>query len=265
MSHFYLMNYTLQFTKNYLNSSQWIYNHFTAAHEASGQHAQTLDKDLKTFIKHYIETYENSHEIVVILNGDHGMRYGGFMTEPESIQEFRLPALFIIAKHEFLQSFEGEKPLIHNSFRLTTKTDLRQTMLFLSDYQNNLAYKNENNKSFNLFKNFIPDSRSCKDAEIPYWFCSSFLPMPVEIFDKYNNFTEDQKEISRLFMSLQEKVLDEINFLGFASVYANPGRLCVRLTKGKIEEASIVFITKKEIIVRMKFAVFESFYAKFHS
>ena len=166
MSHYYLMNYTLKFTENYKNSSQWIYNHFTAAHEASGQHSQTLDKDLKEYITTYITKYGNTHEIIIFLNGDHGMRYGGYMIKPESMQEYKLPACFIIANTAFLEEIHAKDALIYNSYRLTSKPDLRQSMLYLASLQNLEDYNKDNEKHYNLFKELIQNNRKCSDIGI---------------------------------------------------------------------------------------------------
>ena len=47
-----------------------------AAHEATGQHANTLDNDLLYFLKKYLKEFSENSDIVIFLQADHGMRYG---------------------------------------------------------------------------------------------------------------------------------------------------------------------------------------------
>jgi hypothetical protein len=49
--------------------------HVDAAHEATGQHAQTLDDDLVEFLASFMEKNRDK-EVVILFEGDHGMRYG---------------------------------------------------------------------------------------------------------------------------------------------------------------------------------------------
>lgn len=163
MSHHYLMEYSKTFNKNYQYANQWIYNHFDAAHEATGQHAQTLDLDLQEYIEYYISNVSKTHELVIIVSADHGMRYGSFLIDPNSIQEHRLPAQFVIARKGFLETFDEN--LSHNTFRLNSKPDLRETMIYLANYQNGIEYTPTS--FYSLFSQKIPDSRTCKDADIP--------------------------------------------------------------------------------------------------
>lgn len=259
MSHYYLMNYTLKFSENYRNASQWIYNHFTAAHEASGQHAQTLDQDLVDYMGKYIENYGKTHEVVIFLNGDHGMRYGGYMLSPESIQEFRLPACFITARTEFLDKIHANIPLLHNSYRLTSKPDLRKSMFYLSDYQTFKWTSTDDKSSVNLFSELIPNNRSCKDAKIPLWYCSTYLPTLIFNSASQLNFTN----FNDLLIKLQEYTLYEINAEVYTPKHTLSG-LCQKLHKGEIYEASISTITKGEILVKFVFGVNEFSEARFH-
>jgi len=63
-----------------------------------------LDDDLKWMIDELIARYTDSHEVIVFLAADHGMRYGEFESGQAAIQEHRLPVFFLLARHEFLQT-----------------------------------------------------------------------------------------------------------------------------------------------------------------
>ena len=47
--------------------------HLNAAHEQIGEHATTLDNDLKFFLEGFFK--ENNSEVSMFLRADHGMRY----------------------------------------------------------------------------------------------------------------------------------------------------------------------------------------------
>jgi hypothetical protein len=82
----------------------WFYNHYTAAHEETGQHAQTLDHDLRNFVSKILEKSEQaSADIALFIVGDHGMRYGDFLSGTHAIQEHRLPVFFMISNRSFLE------------------------------------------------------------------------------------------------------------------------------------------------------------------
>lgn len=76
------------------------------------------------------------------------MRYGGFLTGEEAVQEHRLPAFFLIASENLLNLIPNStENLMYNTLRLNTKSDLRETMLFLANFQYGIEYKGQ----YNLF------------------------------------------------------------------------------------------------------------------
>lgn len=191
MSHSYLMNYTQEFVNQYSGANLWIYNHFTAGHENSGQHSQTLDTDLETYLKWFIDSHSQTSEVIIFVNGDHGMRYGEHMTKTKSIQEYRLPASFIIAKKSFLIELNAVDNLSHNSWRLNSKPDLRESMIFLALWQNGKRYVKDSEKAVNLFTERISDSRTCDDAGIYPWYCSYVMLEDGLVEGKLNMQTVD--------------------------------------------------------------------------
>ena len=65
------MEYALEWAHIYKDVNLWAYLHFNAGHEATGQHAQTIDEDLVWFLQQIL-----NDRSIVLLEGDHGMRYG---------------------------------------------------------------------------------------------------------------------------------------------------------------------------------------------
>jgi hypothetical protein len=129
---------------------------------------------------------KNRRELVIFLGGDHGMRYGNFLKDPEAIQEFRLCAMFVISSHNLLNRLKSSYSILeHNSNRLTTKGDLRKTVLKLAEFQTGLKKMNYSSTYYNIFQDYIRDGRTCLDAMIRRQFCSDnvFYNLPRYYFD----------------------------------------------------------------------------------
>ncbi|CAG9334146.1 unnamed protein product [Blepharisma stoltei] len=262
MSHYYLMEYSKAFNKLYPNANQWIYNHFDAAHEGTGQHAQALDYDLKEYIKYYIENVSKTHEVVIVMAADHGMRYGEFLYDSDSIQEHRLPALFIVARNEFLKSMDAQDNLLHNTLRLNSKPDLKESMLFLAHFQNNLEFKSKYPQFYSLFSQKIPDGRTCRDAEIPIWYCSSYLPEPINIrsFDDFSDVTMTYKdrELKRTVNKITDSIVYYINSEVFTMKNAKLGSLCMKINLNEIIYAGYKNINGDTHLFKIMFTIMEN-------
>ena len=151
MSHWYLLNYTQKMSGLYRDVNQFIYIHTSAAHEESGQHAATLDNDLSQFIVDYIAEFEKTHDIVIFLQADHGMRYGNWFKETEAFQEMKLPAFFLIAPTPLLDKIPNSyATLWHNQDRLNSKLDMRESILYLVEFLFKTALP-RNEKYINVF------------------------------------------------------------------------------------------------------------------
>ena len=265
MPHSYLMEYTLNFTKMYGRANQWIYNHFTPAHEGSGQHAQTLDSDLKEYLETYLEQVRDTHEVVVILAADHGMRYGDFMSDSESIQEHRLPAFFLIASQEFLGKIPGaEKILEKNSWRLNTKPDLRKTMIELAGKYMSVDVDTDR-KYYDLFREIIPEDRSCEDAGIPIWYCATYAPVSVskEVLFGNKELTSQELMEKKIVFEVLRRIIEFINKKSYRSVEMPLGFLCEEVSANEISSANFLMISKKHYIVRVVFNLNESTQAEY--
>lgn len=265
MSHAYLMNYTLELTNLYPSTNQWIYTHFAAAHEETGQHAEALDEDLKNYIQEYIQRYGEQYEIIFLLNGDHGMRYGEFMTAAEAVQEHRLPAFFVIAPRSFLSTIEySYSNLYMNTQRLTTKPDLRKTMISLASLQSNTSFSSPS-RFYDLFNEEVPIDRTCEDAEIAPWFCSTYLLKPLDE-DLYGDVQHSSNPaFTRLLLTLVDNLLHYMNSQTYTARTLYPNVLCQKLTFDSIESAHIFEIDDDSTILKITFLVGEGYGVRFDS
>lgn len=259
MSHYYLMNYTLDFLDQYEGTNRWAYNHITAAHEQSGQHAQTLDKDLVWYLKQLVGKFSKQNDLIIFLIADHGMRYGNFKTGKYAIQEHRLPAFFLLSKRSFLDKMEySYDTLHHNTFRLTSKPDLRRTMLHLANYTLGLPLSNRTNpRAVSLFSEKVPNSRRCEDIGIPPWYCAAYVLNTIEtrIFDPSNPKSKSnslsERQLGRSLKDISNAIIYQLN----ARVYTVPslgkGYLCKKLTFKKIVMASYSALSNGDILFKL--------------
>lgn len=74
MAHVYGFEYTKQFLRMYEGGNRLVYQHYEAAHEASGLHAETIDEDLEGYLKDVMQEFGRENDIILFLMADHGMR-----------------------------------------------------------------------------------------------------------------------------------------------------------------------------------------------
>lgn len=167
MSHFYVLNYTLELLRMYKGTNMWIYLHLSAAHERTGQHAATLDSILVNFLTHYFQITNNFADTFMFLHADHGMRYGDWYTKVESYQETKLPSMFILASKSLLNKYSYSYHSLHeNTKRLVSKLDIRETIYYLGGKNLNTTY------AVNLIDGIASYDRDCKKMLINHLYCA---------------------------------------------------------------------------------------------
>lgn len=182
MSHYYILNYTQSFIDLYPDLNQWAYVHINTAHEDTGQHAVTLDVDLTVFLEMML--IDSSRDFLVVLQADHGMRFKNWYSDIEGYQEHKLPALFVIASNSLLDRVPGSRDALNfNSQRLTSKIDLRATVLSLSTTPYDLTYSIHDDpyldRHYDLSSELVPSNRTCHAIGILPWMCA--CPPLVEL------------------------------------------------------------------------------------
>ena len=258
MAHWYMMNYTNHFSNIYKGANQWIYTHFDTAHEITGQQGQLLDDDLVEFLDNYLKTHSKDSNVVVYLVADHGMRYGDYQSDSEAIQEYRMPAFFMIAPKRLLNSIQGSySALDHNSHRLTTKGDLRRSVFFLAKWQTGLDTPTPP-QYYNLFTEKVPDTRTCRDAHIPEWFCSTNVMKNLPSNTYGNLLTQKEIEIQELLAEIASQVIVQAN-----QETSIAEHLCQRLELKDVEFTIYKEITSVNILFKLIVTSKQSNKAKF--
>lgn len=268
MSHYYIFNYTQTFTEMYSGLNQWLYVHVDAAHESSGQHAATLDLDLEQFMKKFME-YNQDNDVVVMLEGDHGMRYGDWFKNVEAFQENRLPAFFFINPHSLLKNIEySYDTLHHNSLRLNTKLDMRKTLIYLSGLPYGLEIDSQElYPAVNMYKQKANNNRTCAESGIPPWQCGCLVLETLDrsLYDRtdpeYNSQDEVTWELQWLINELAEGT---IRYLNSQSYTPNTAPfLCHKLTLGRILSVYALSLDPNLEEFKLEITVLESPSARF--
>eukprot|EP00361_Fabrea_salina_P007545 CAMPEP_0202439574 /NCGR_PEP_ID=MMETSP1345-20130828/36234_1 /ASSEMBLY_ACC=CAM_ASM_000843 /TAXON_ID=342563 /ORGANISM="Fabrea Fabrea salina" /LENGTH=321 /DNA_ID=CAMNT_0049054109 /DNA_START=750 /DNA_END=1715 /DNA_ORIENTATION=- len=259
MTHWYLMNYISHFSKIYKGANQWIYAHFDTAHEITGQQGQALDDDLVEFLKNYFKAHSEDANVVVYLVADHGMRFGNFGTDPEAIQEHRLPAFFLLTPKSILNSIDS--PLAHNSQKLTTKGDLRRSIFFLVKWQTGLDIPSAS-QYYDLFSERIPDNRTCKDAHIPEWFCCTNVMHPIssKVYLPSRLRSDEHKEMRDVLDTIAHQMVLEMNESTLPAE-----ELCRRLEFGKTRAALYKELDSSSVLFRVAISVRQKTLPRFNA
>ena len=229
MIHAYLLNYTLDFARMYPKSNLWIYLHVNTAHERTGQHAGTLDKDLARFLEEFLEITKKS-DTFVFLGADHGMRYGEWYRSVEAFQETKLPSMFVIATKSLLDKYPNSyHSLSENSMRLTSKLDIRKTVLGLAGIRENEKY------SINLVEEIASYSRTCVDINSKATFCA------CSHIEKLGMVGKSLKFLLRSVASYVEIIM---NSKGYSNPNYPEGIYCKKMILNKIYDAFHVDVNR---------------------
>lgn len=260
MSHYYLLNYTHSLTSLYPNSHQFTYIHLEAAHEETGQHGATLDKDLVSFLQSLTRDYGHDRDLAIFLQGDHGMAYGDWHKDVDADQEYRLPALFFLSQTDFLKRINNSfDAMWHNSYRLVTKHDLRASVLALFGAAYGQEYpvhaetylKND----YVLMKEKIPDWRVCNSSGIDPWMCSCLEPTEEIQSEIIHSF--GQSDLEHLLIRIVQEALRLINSQIFTTNSHIAGLICQKLTFEGITRAYGYKLNSKMEQIKLEFSVNE--------
>ena len=219
-THYYILNYTNAVVDLNPDVNLFLYIHLNAAHEASGQHAATLNDDLSIYLKEFLNKYQEKYDIFIYMNGDHGMRYGNWFTDVDAYQENKLPTLFIIGSKSLLNNYPYSYfSLKTNSERLTSKLDLRETTLYLAGITEKTKF------SVNLLDELASLNRKCANCAIEAWDCACNRMVLIE------NPKDEMKSVLDRLVEIAEKTIN-------VDSYSNPkypiGKYCKFIKLDKI-------------------------------
>jgi Protein of unknown function (DUF229) len=251
MSHYYALDYAYEFSKMYTELNQWIYLHLNPAHESTGQHANTLDIDLKEILEKYLIELGQNHEIAIFLQADHGMRYGNWYKDIEAYQENKLPSFFLITSRSLLNRIPfSYDNLIINTFRLTTKKDLRPTINFLANMPYYTPDNGKTEKYLNLFTQRSPLNRTCEEISISPFDCSCLVVQEIVKI-------KDNKKLYSLALKIIEEALFRINSEAHTPDNGEYS-ICRKLSFNNLTSSYGNVINNKVEQLQLKFSVNES-------
>ncbi|CAG9327038.1 unnamed protein product [Blepharisma stoltei] len=251
MTHYYLLNYTDNLVRMNQGVNQWLYLHLNGGHEATGLHAETMDEDITDFLKKFLSKYSKDNEIILFLHADHGMRYGNWFKDLPAYQENKLPSLFFIARREFIDSYDKAFQILTlNTERLTSKMDLRKTLLYIADVHEDTKH------GINLLKEVVPKERTCNDAGINPWDCSCTEMKIIKNPDA---------ELKGLIERMADLLQFTINSEAYASAKHKKGNICQKIEVNEIEKVYNFQISNVEEFFKLEVSVKNHHSVKFQS
>lgn len=241
-THYYILNYTKSVIEMNKGVNIMAYLHLNAAHEGTGLHGGTLNYDLKEFLSTFLSKYKSDFDMLIFINGDHGMRYGSWHTDLSAFQEQKLPALFLLASKSLLSKFPyAYHSLSNNTLRLVSKLDYRKTALFVAGIEEDTP------NAINFFNEIAPKSRTCNDLETDPSYCSCLQMTQVNVIS-YEDFS--------FFEKLKDYAENAINSMGYSEKQHFIGRICKKIKLNSISNVYHIGINNFEEIFRIEFVSF---------
>lgn len=220
MSHYYILNYTDDIVDMNLGVNMMLYAHLSAAHEYTGNHAETLNEDIQEYLENFLRKYGETNDVLIFLQADHGMRYGDFFRDLDAYQENKLPGLFIIASRSLLDKTEfSYHSLYMNTQRLVSKIDYRRTVLELE------GLKDNHPGSINLMTQIASKNRVCEDLGIRAWDCSCL---------KMTEITQLNEKLEKIIDLLKNYAEELINSETYSHEGYSQGEICKKVELGKV-------------------------------
>lgn len=274
MSHSYLLDYVYDFTKGYSSNNQFIYTHITTGHEATGTHIETLDDDLTDFLASYLELAKSQDsEVAILIQGDHGMRYGEWYKSNDAFQEHRLPAFFFLLSDSLLKRVEySYDTLNYNTRRLVGKLDMHLTLKHLaampyfydieregSDYSWWKLFPFQET-SVSLLLEKIPNSRTCDQIFIPSFWCSCMTMHSISA-----ESTRRTRALQLLVDQFVGYVIEVMNSEIYTTTRGYKDLICQRVTMREITSVYVQKVTSRDEAFKIEFNIAEHPTARFEA
>mmetsp|Transcript_6961 Transcript_6961/g.12676 ORF Transcript_6961/g.12676 Transcript_6961/m.12676 type:complete len:697 (+) Transcript_6961:23-2113(+) len=263
-SHVYAYKYADEFASLYSHLNQWQFVFVNTAHENTGTVIETLDQDTADFLADFLEKHRDK-EVMLMLTGDHGMRYGEWFKTIDGSHEHRLPLGMVIASRSLLEKHPYSlDTLTHNTNRLTSKLDLYLTMRHLIDpegvtrtsakYNELKAAASSRYKPVSLLLEKVPNNRTCADMGIPVFWCSCLKFLSITFPMTY--------DFDYLVGLLATEVVFQINEEAYSPKSAKQ-HICQKLTFNEVKQLWV--LSTDEDFFKMTLTVNESDSALFEA
>lgn len=237
--HYYLLNYTMNLVRMYEGTNIWIYLHLNAAHDGNGQHAATLNDDIKEFLEGFLNEFQQNSDIAIFMQGDHGMRYGEWYDRVEAYQETKLPGLFLITSKSLLEQYPfSYHALSINSQRFTSKLDLRETILSLAGIKEKTPYSND------LVSHSILKSRTCRNTGTEPLLCSCSQMTEIK------SFGDKMQSLLNQLRTYSENI---VNSLAYSNSAYQLRKFCRKILLDKVKRVYHIDINNVNEIFKVEF------------
>ncbi|KAJ7357526.1 hypothetical protein OS493_024331 [Desmophyllum pertusum] len=162
------LEYLLSFLRAYKDKPKFsLITHSVVSHENLNTIGY-VDDDLKTILQ-TLEKESFLNNTLLIIFGDHGIRYSGVRKTIQGKLEERLPFMSITTPKWFTGKYPGlYSNLVHNSKVLTTPFDVYATLRHILSYP---SYPSEITTGQSLFNRIDGNNRTCVNAGVEEHWC----------------------------------------------------------------------------------------------
>jgi hypothetical protein len=161
----YLLKYSKTLLRFYSQNNIFINLNLGGPEDQTARFLRKYDKELMDFIREIL-IERASEQLLIIIQGDVGVKFEEFPKTLEEFQEFKLPALFLVTGKKLLdREVNSVKHLTENSNKLVSKLDLRKTILsFIGAHE-------ESSDQVDFFHQVSSNSRDCSEVSLSTLHC----------------------------------------------------------------------------------------------
>ncbi|XP_035224001.1 uncharacterized protein LOC118196639, partial [Stegodyphus dumicola] len=185
-----VLHWTEQFASHFRDRSYFAFSWINSLTHDFLNMGSSGDHMYERFFRSLYESGSLNRTIVIVM-GDHGMRWGEIRKTYIGRLEERLPMLLIALPQDFKREYPAETRVLNiNSHRLVTPFDLHATLVHILHLQEKWTLVNPDKVSEELAVNFtmrskslfqpVPLDRSCDDAFIEEHWCTCEASLPVD-------------------------------------------------------------------------------------
>ena len=181
----FLLDYVQDFVLKFHKRGFFSVSHLTEIPHDSENNLSSIEEYFLNTLKN-LDKKGALENTILLVYGDHGLRWGKIRISPVGYLEERLPFFSIALPLRFKEKFPRHTANLEaNKNKLVTFLDVHKTLLNLLDLKESsvpFSYDGKE-RSISLFSRILPN-RTCADAHIPQEFCACIKYQTISLKNK---------------------------------------------------------------------------------
>jgi hypothetical protein len=237
---------------NYANIPVWASLNTLEGHEGTGKAVQILDAPTREFFRRLIHRIpRRQHLPIVILTGDHGLRYGEFRQSRQGWTDERLPLLKVLVPRFLLQRYPHlEHNLRANEQSLVTAFNEHRTWQHVLNFARTGSWDFPIKKApdgfpiHSLLQPPASSSVTCEEVGIPTIWCPCGNQWSDIVFDE--DTAQGRKEKRELFVVATQTMMRKI---------ARGKDVCADWSQGAMSKVKFALTPTGDAIYNLVFSI----------